>query len=161
MKATINKIAELAGVSTATVSRVMNNSSRVSQNTRDKVLAVVKEHNYEPSQAAIGLSQKKSNYIPIFLDSFDGYVSEYLNVACELIQQAGMFPVILKTQNEFILRQNVKKFDQMRPKFVVVLTQNTSTYLNISPNRVVKGHKSGNPAMDALDVRVMIKSIIN
>ena len=37
---------ELAGVSIATVSRVVNGSSRVSEKTKRKVLAVMDEHDY-------------------------------------------------------------------------------------------------------------------
>ncbi len=52
----IMDIAKLAGVSMATVSRVLNNSGSVKENTRQKVLKVIQEKGYTPSAAARGLS---------------------------------------------------------------------------------------------------------
>ena len=49
MKATINDVAKLAGVSIKTVSRVMNNETSVRQLTRDKVIEAVNELNYQPN----------------------------------------------------------------------------------------------------------------
>lgn len=44
----IYDIAKLANVSIATVSRVVNNSPKVSPKTKEKVLAVMKENEYTP-----------------------------------------------------------------------------------------------------------------
>lgn len=46
--ASIREIAKRAGVSTATVSRVINNSGNVSQTTYKKVINIIKELNYDP-----------------------------------------------------------------------------------------------------------------
>ena len=51
----IYDIAKLANVSIATVSRVVNNSPKVSQKTKEKVLAVMKENEYTPNAFARGL----------------------------------------------------------------------------------------------------------
>ncbi|MDL2207057.1 LacI family transcriptional regulator [Eubacteriales bacterium OttesenSCG-928-N13] len=51
----IYDISKKAGVSIATVSRVLNNSSRVSEKTREKVLQVMQEHEYQPNAFARGL----------------------------------------------------------------------------------------------------------
>ncbi len=47
--ATIQDVAQSAGVSVATVSRVLNNSSAVTQETRQVVLDTIKKLNYEPN----------------------------------------------------------------------------------------------------------------
>ncbi|MHB1974291.1 MAG: LacI family DNA-binding transcriptional regulator [Acidimicrobiales bacterium] len=47
---TIRQIAELAGVSIATVSRVMNGREDVSSDTRRVVQSVAREHGYEPAR---------------------------------------------------------------------------------------------------------------
>ena len=46
MTVTINNIAQKVNVSHATVSRVLNNSGYVKDETREKVLKVIKELNY-------------------------------------------------------------------------------------------------------------------
>ena len=51
----IYDISEKAGVSIATVSRVLNNSARVSQKTREKVLSVMAEYEYVPNPFARGV----------------------------------------------------------------------------------------------------------
>lgn len=44
----IKEIARRAGVSSATISRVLNNSGYVKEETRQKVLKAVEEYNYVP-----------------------------------------------------------------------------------------------------------------
>ena len=51
----IYDIAKLAGVSIATVSRVVNDSPKVSEKTKAKVRAVMEENNYTPNVFARGL----------------------------------------------------------------------------------------------------------
>ena len=51
----IYDIAKLADVSIATVSRVVNNSPKVSAKTKEKVLAIMKENEYAPNAFARGL----------------------------------------------------------------------------------------------------------
>ncbi|ACL69178.1 LacI family DNA-binding transcriptional regulator [Halothermothrix orenii] len=64
--ATIKDIAKIAGVSTATVSRVINNYPDVSEKTKKKILKIMKENNYRPNSVARSLSTSKSNIIGIF-----------------------------------------------------------------------------------------------
>ena len=53
---TIRQVADLAGVSTATVSRVINGRAEVSDRAREAVLRVVREHGYSTNRTARGLS---------------------------------------------------------------------------------------------------------
>lgn len=65
----ISDIAQKAGVSTATVSRVINNSKRVKPETRDKVLKIIQENDFVPNAIARSLSvQSTSNIGVIFPD---------------------------------------------------------------------------------------------
>ncbi|MDP4186449.1 MAG: LacI family DNA-binding transcriptional regulator [Bacteroidota bacterium] len=57
----LNEVARKAGVSTATVSRVINNSSSVSDETRIKVLKVIKELKYHPNRVAKRLRNKNAS----------------------------------------------------------------------------------------------------
>ena len=73
MKATINDVAKLSGVSIKTVSRVMNNEASVRQVTREKVQAAVKELNYQPNLAARNLAGTKSFTIAYVYDNPNAY----------------------------------------------------------------------------------------
>ena len=62
---TIYDIAERAGVSTATVSRVVNGTGNVSPKTRERVLAVIREANYTPSVFARGMGTRSMRTVGI------------------------------------------------------------------------------------------------
>ncbi|MGY4676251.1 substrate-binding domain-containing protein [Pasteurella sp. P03HT] len=65
--ATMKDIARIANVSTSTVSHVINNSRFVSDEIRDKVMAVVKELNYTPSALARSLKVKETKTIGLLV----------------------------------------------------------------------------------------------
>ena len=67
MKMNIYDVASLAKVSTATVSRVLNNKSGVSPETRRKVLDAIKQLNYSPSSLARGLVLKHTKTVGILV----------------------------------------------------------------------------------------------
>ncbi len=66
-KITINEIAEIAGVSKATVSRVLNNSKPVSDDIRKKVTDAIEVTNFVPSALGRGLSLNKSHLIGVII----------------------------------------------------------------------------------------------
>ena len=65
----IYDIAEMAGVSIATVSRVVNGSPKVSEKTKDKVLSIIKEAGYTPNVFAQGLGLNTMHTIGILVPS--------------------------------------------------------------------------------------------
>ncbi|EYE87746.1 hypothetical protein Q428_11675 [Fervidicella metallireducens AeB] len=71
MAVTIKDIAKMAGVSRSTVSRVLNNSGYVNENTKNKVLSVINELNYTPSAIAKSLSTNKTNTIGVIVPEID------------------------------------------------------------------------------------------
>ncbi len=64
---TIYDIAEKAGVSIATVSRVINNSPGVKEETRERVMAVIKQANYSPNAMAAALTSKKTYTVGLLI----------------------------------------------------------------------------------------------
>ncbi len=62
---TIADIARIAGVSKATVSRALNDSSLVSAVTRERVWAIAREHGFEMNDSARRLSRRQSNVIAL------------------------------------------------------------------------------------------------
>jgi LacI family transcriptional regulator len=64
---TIGDIARLAGVSKATVSRVLNHKPDVDQATRERILRILEEHHFVPSEAAVDLAGKKSRLIALVI----------------------------------------------------------------------------------------------
>ena len=70
--ATIYEVSDLAGVSLATVSRVLNDSDRVSAKTREKVLAAMEQLDYRPSPAARSLATNRSNSVGVLVSEIYG-----------------------------------------------------------------------------------------
>src|SRR5579859_8127208 len=64
-KLTIQDIARLAGVSKATVSRVLNHNPSVDLALRERVMRVVREHGFVPSVTATGLANGKTPLIGV------------------------------------------------------------------------------------------------
>lgn len=64
---TIKDIAVLAGVSPATVSKVINGYSDISETTRKRVLEIVERENFQPNPIASSLSGRSSRSIGVFL----------------------------------------------------------------------------------------------
>jgi len=65
MKLTIKEIAEMAGVSKASVSYVMNGKGKVSENTRSKILEIMKDTSYVPNKTGRKLRTRKNFMITV------------------------------------------------------------------------------------------------
>ena len=66
---TIQDVAKAAGVSSATISRVLNNSSSVSEQTRAIVLNTIKKLNYQPNFLGRNLRRSETRMILVLLPS--------------------------------------------------------------------------------------------
>lgn len=77
---TINDVARRAGVTISTVSKVFNNYSGVSKDTREKVVRAAKELGYIPSKTAMELSRGVQPYIGLIVNnlSTNSAKDEYL-----------------------------------------------------------------------------------
>lgn len=78
MSTTIYDIAERAGVSTATVSRVFNDASGVSEDTAQRVLDAADALNYQPHASAQNLARQHTNQIAVVAPVIANYF--YMNV---------------------------------------------------------------------------------
>ncbi|MDD2492507.1 MAG: LacI family DNA-binding transcriptional regulator [Bacilli bacterium] len=63
----IYDIAGAAGVSLATVSRVLNHPEKVKETTRNKVLRIIKEKGYKPNANARGLASRRSTTVAVVI----------------------------------------------------------------------------------------------
>lgn len=64
---TSKKIAEIAGVSRSTVSKVINGYKDIAEETQEKVMKVIREHGYVPNLSAQMMAGKSSRVIGLFL----------------------------------------------------------------------------------------------
>ena len=71
---TIKDVAAEAGVTSTTVSRVLNNRGYISEETREKVYSAMEKLNYMPNEMARNLSRQKSDYIGVILPSVEHHM---------------------------------------------------------------------------------------
>jgi LacI family transcriptional regulator len=90
MSVTIKDVARLAGVSVATVSRVLNASAHVEEPTRKRVLAATRKLRFSPNTAARSLSTQRSLALGVILpDLYGEFFSELLRGMDTAAQRAG------------------------------------------------------------------------
>src|SRR5215218_619759 len=88
---TIRDIADLAGVSIATVSRVLNGRPDVSDDTREAVLRVVRQHGYSANRSARSLSVGRTGLVGVTLPFVHhAYFSYILAGAAEALHEQDM-----------------------------------------------------------------------
>jgi LacI family transcriptional regulator len=100
-RVTIREIAELAGVSIATVSRVVNGRADVSDETREAVGRVIREHGYTANRSARGLSSGRTGLVGFLVPLvFPAYFSAILAGAAEALYEQDMRLVLGPTRHE-------------------------------------------------------------
>src|SRR3954468_21450203 len=100
-RVTIREIAGLAGVSVATVSRVMNGRDDVAPETRELVQRVVREHGYTTNRSARALSEGRTGLVGATVPLVHpAYFSFILSGAAESAYERDMRLVLCPTQHE-------------------------------------------------------------
>jgi LacI family transcriptional regulator len=86
---TINDVAELAGVSKRTVSRVINKSDKVNEQTRKRVEKIIEELNYTPNSRARGLAARRSYLIGLIYDVPTLFINDVQKGILSICTDAG------------------------------------------------------------------------
>ncbi|MBE6020927.1 MAG: LacI family DNA-binding transcriptional regulator [Firmicutes bacterium] len=125
MKSTIKDVADRSGVSIATVSRVINGASVVSEKSRKKVLEAIKELDFKPNQVARNLVMQKNTTIGIIVPGMGNqYYGGILNGIEEESSKLG-YDVMLCTsggesQNEI---RHLEMFEERHVAGIIVMAQ--------------------------------------
>ena len=96
-KVNIYDVAEKAGVGIGTVSRVLNNSDKVKEETREKILEVMRELNYRPNKVAQNLAKQKANAVAVIVPSFiDHFFVEVLKGIQDALEEESIDLILHK-----------------------------------------------------------------
>lgn len=97
---TIKEIANLAGVSISTVSKVINNKAQnINPETRNRVLKIVKEYNYTPYATVKNISNAKRFLLGVLLRT-TSQTNLLLNGILQAAQEQGYNILLLDSQND-------------------------------------------------------------
>jgi LacI family transcriptional regulator len=138
---TISDIAREAGVSQATVSRVLNNSGYVKEETRKKVLKVIERLDYTPSAIARSLSTNRTNTIGVVVPDINNpFFGEVIKGISEVADKHEL-NIILCDTDESIQKESkaLKALKEQRIQGVIITPslaegKANSEYLNALKN---------------------------
>ena len=101
MKITIKQIAKLADVSIATVSMIVNkNDNRISQQTRERVLAVIEEYGYIPNRVASSMITKKTKAIGLIIpDITNPFFPKLARGVEDIVNREGYTLILCNSDN--------------------------------------------------------------
>ena len=119
---TIKDIAKTAGVSHTTVSRALNDSRLIKEETKEKIRAIAAELNYVPNFSAKGLVNQKKYLIGLFFSSLQkGTSSSFLAEAISGVRQAldKNYSLSVESIDTLVLSEiNLQRYDG-----VIILSQ--------------------------------------
>lgn len=140
MKVSIYDVANLAGVSISTVSRVLNKSGYVSSKTEKKVYDAVEKLNFTPNIMAQNLANNETKliglYFPSLLDSkwsiSNAYILEFINGVNEVLIQHGYHLLLINEMNK---KEKIMA-DESKPQYYSFLNQKRIDGLILGANPV-------------------------
>lgn len=109
-RVTLSEVAKLAGVTSTTVSRVINNRGSISEKTRNKVKSAMETLNYQPNQLARTLMGKKSNVIGlIFPNSKNPFYGDMIYYLENCLYNKGYHVFLCNSKNNSNKERNFVK----------------------------------------------------
>lgn len=145
---TIYDISEKAGVSIATVSRVLNGSSNVSEKTKKKVLDVINQYEYTPNAFARGLGLNTMKTIGIMCaDSSDLYLAKAIYYIEQKLRANGYDSILCCTGYE--LETKMASMNLLITKKVdgIILVGSNFIYEKVSDNKYIVDAAAQVPVM--------------
>jgi DNA-binding LacI/PurR family transcriptional regulator len=107
-RATLNDVAQVAGTSYATVSRVINNNPEVAEETRQRVLHAIQELNYVPNRAARSLIRGRTFFLQMIVANAASSLLDIVTTVKEVNYGLG-FTVLSSPTNKDEFRQVMRE----------------------------------------------------
>ncbi|GKX29264.1 LacI family transcriptional regulator [Vallitalea longa] len=139
MKVTIKDIAEIANVSVATVSRVVNNKSKgVGEETRKRILELIDQYDFQPSAVARGLVTKKSKIIGLIIPDLTNPFYPKMTKGIEDVAHEHGYNIILCDGNNS-KEKEAAYLDFLNEHYVCgIIYNNFHTISNTILNKIMK-----------------------
>lgn len=123
MEVSIRDVANRAGVSISTVSRILNNSATVSEKKMAAVKEAMEYYHYEPNQFARGLKKQTSNMIGVY---FPWGADSIFESAYDLELLRGIEKVLAYQNYSMVLISESREFESRKkrtPKYLEFIRQ--------------------------------------
>lgn len=144
----IYDISEKAGVSIATVSRVLNQNANVSEKTRKKVLEVIKEYEYTPNVFARGLGLNTMKTIGLLCtDPSNVFQAKAISYIENLLQEAGYDSILCCSGYELETKQKCVDLLLNKKVDALILISSHFVYGTEEENRYIREAAEQVPVM--------------
>ncbi|WP_244106309.1 LacI family DNA-binding transcriptional regulator [Paraburkholderia phenazinium] len=121
---TIRDIAALAGVSTSTVSRVLNNSGYVKAEVRERIEAVMSQTHYTPSELAKQLKSHRSGLIGVIIPKINSYTTS------EIV--AGISATLAPLRYQMLLANTANSVEEEQAAYDLFRRQRVAGVLHLA-----------------------------
>ncbi len=145
MAINITEVARRAGVSNATVSRVLAEKPYVSEDVRQRVLRAVQELNYHPSRVARSLRVRTSQIIGLIISDIQNPFFTSLVRAVEDQAYANKYAIFLCNSDEDVAKENL---------YIDLMLSERVAGVIITPTR-----ETGGPARKLIEAKVPVVSV--
>lgn len=127
--ATIREVAQLAGVSPATVSRVMNGTAKVDEEKKKRVEAAIRETGFIPNKLARALFKNSSGLIGLIVPNIDNpFFNEIAKAIEEEAYNKGLHIVLCSSGNNTQKEaDNIQMLEQMKADGIILITNGNHT----------------------------------
>lgn len=128
--ATIKDIARKLNISISTVSRALRNASDVNSDTKNAVLALSEELNYQPNKLAVSLRQNQTHTIGVIVPNLDYVIATMVKGIDEAALEAG-YTVMVCQSNESFGREilNTRRLlDSLVDGFIISVSSETKSF---------------------------------
>lgn len=127
--ATIREVAKLAGVSPATVSRVMNGTANVDDDKKNRVLEAIEKTGFQPNQLARALFKNSSRLVGLIVPNIDNpFFSELARKIEEEAFKRGYQIVLCSSGNNSDKElSNIRMLSRMKADGIILITNGEHT----------------------------------
>lgn len=157
LSVTRKDIARMAGVSTATVSYVINNSNRVGEKTKERIWEIIEKNDYKPNQVARTMVTNRSMQIAFLVDNlFNTFFSEIVTFFETCAAEKGYFVSICSSEHNMANYIDSFRSRQLDGVFSMVTPQKIDMQLlyKLTENGIPV-LVSGNPVADTSKVSLI------
>jgi LacI family transcriptional regulator len=152
MTSTVKEIAKKANVSVATVSRALNDDTKVKEETKELILSIAKKLNYTPNIVARSFVKKQSTLIGLILPEIsDEFFTEIIKGVDEVSYDEGFYTIVTSSHKYESLEDEIITFvrsgllsglillvSDLKPKLKTVLLQSHIPVVLINSNPNIK-----------------------
>lgn len=134
----IREVAKMAGVSPATVSRVMNGTAKVNAEKRNRVLRVIEETGFKPNEAARALYRRSARIIGIIVPNIDNpFFNEMAKAIEEEAYQNDYRLTLCNSDNDAKKElHNIELLKRMNADGIILLTNEEQLFHKVKELRI-------------------------